>query len=213
MELLERNSMNDHAKICDFLAENGFVIWPNFITDADVAAARADILSLAKLNHLQKAGVGRGTQNKSIDTVRGDFTYWFQDEEKLQIRSRLLSQVGLLRETMNRELFLGADSFEGHYAHYPAGSFYKRHSDVFQNNDARVVSFVLYLNEPHWREEDGGQLRLFLDADSAKHDDATLDVRPEGGTLVCFMSQRFEHEVLKAHRDRFSFTGWFRRRN
>jgi len=38
------------------------------------------------------------------------------------------------------------------------------------------------------------------------------DVPPEGGTLVCFMSERFWHEVLPARRLRLSLTGWFRRR-
>ena len=32
------------------------------------------------------------------------------------------------------------------------------------------------------------------------------------GTLVCFLSERFEHEVLPATRSRWSLTGWFRSR-
>ena len=39
------------------------------------------------------------------------------------------------------------------------------------------------------------------------------DVLPEGGTLVCFLSQRFWHEVLPARRERLSLTGWFRGRS
>ena len=34
---------------------------------------------------------------------------------------------------------------------------------------------------------------------------------PEGGTLVCFLSDRFHHEVLPARRERLSITGWFTR--
>ena len=34
----------------------------------------------------------------------------------------------------------------------------------------------------------------------------------QGGRLVAFLSDRFEHEVLPATRERMSFTGWFRRR-
>jgi SM-20-related protein len=37
-------------------------------------------------------------------------------------------------------------------------------------------------------------------------------VQPEGGTLACFLSADFEHEVLPAARPRLSLTGWFRRR-
>jgi SM-20-related protein len=30
---------------------------------------------------------------------------------------------------------------------------------------------------------------------------------------VCFLSERFEHEVLPATRERLSIAGWFRRRS
>jgi SM-20-related protein len=33
---------------------------------------------------------------------------------------------------------------------------------------------------------------------------------PTYGTLVVFLSDEFPHEVLKAHRDRYSIAGWFR---
>jgi SM-20-related protein len=38
-------------------------------------------------------------------------------------------------------------------------------------------------------------------------------VTPQGGTLAAFLSQRFEHEVRAARRERVSLTGWFRRRS
>ena len=60
-----------------------------------------------------------------------------------------------------------------------------------------------------WRAEDGGQLRLYLDE---SRDEEFHDVMPEGGTLVCFLSDGFWHEVLPATRARLSLTGWFRRR-
>jgi SM-20-related protein len=43
-------------------------------------------------------------------------------------------------------------------------------------------------------------------------DERVRDVLPVAGTLVCFLSDRFEHEVLPATRERLSLTGWFRRR-
>ena len=54
--------------------------------------------------------------------------------------------------------------------------------------------------------EDGGQLRIYTGGG------ASVDVLPQGGRLVAFQSDRFEHEVLPARRERMSFTGWFRRR-
>jgi SM-20-related protein len=64
---------------------------------------------------------------------------------------------------------------------------------------------VLYLNEL-WPAEQGGQLRLYLD------EERTMEIMPRGGTLVAFLSDRFEHEVLPATRERLSLAGWFRRR-
>ena len=100
---------------------------------------------------------------------------------------------------------LGLFSFEGHYAIYPPGGGYARHKDRFRDDDARVLSCVAYLND-EWRACDGGALRIHRDAAPP------LDVLPRGGTLVAFLSERFDHEVLPAARERCSVTGWFRRR-
>jgi len=107
--------------------------------------------------------------------------------------------------SINRELTLGLFEFEGHYAHYAPGAHYARHRDRFRDDDARVLSCVLYLNEG-WCDENGGALRLYVDPGSHR------DVLPVGGTLAIFLSAQFEHEVLPATRSRWSIAGWFRRR-
>ena len=85
---------------------------------------------------------------------------------------------------------------------YPPGAFYRRHLDRFATDDRRTLSCVLYLNEA-WRAEDGGALRLYLP------DRHRVTCCPRAGTLVAFLSERFEHEVLPAQRERLSLTGWF----
>jgi SM-20-related protein len=51
-------------------------------------------------------------------------------------------------------------------------------------------------------------LRLYLgDPESEPFE----EVLPIGGTLVCFLSDRFHHEVLPARRERLAATGWFTR--
>ncbi len=67
-----------------------------------------------------------------------------------------------LREAMNRGLFLGLEDFESRFALYPPGAFYLRHVDRFRDDDRRMVSAVLYLND-EWLPEYGGQLRMYLD--------------------------------------------------
>jgi SM-20-related protein len=109
-----------------------------------------------------------------------------------------------LRLRCNRELLLGLADVEAHYAIYPQGARYARHRDRFRDDDARVLSCVLYLNEA-WTSEDGGALRLYTE-------EGTVDITPLGGTFVAFLSADFEHEVLPARRERVALAGWFRRR-
>jgi SM-20-related protein len=84
---------------------------------------------------------------------------------------------------------------------YPIGAGYARHRDRFRDDDARVLSLACYLN-PHWDAEDGGALRLHLDA-------GPVEILPQAGTGVCFLSE-LEHEVLPARRERHSIAAWFR---
>jgi SM-20-related protein len=134
--------------------------------------------------------------------VRGDATLWLDDARTGDAAAAYLAQLDALRVALNRRLFLGVDEVEAHYALYPPGASYAKHRDRFRDDDARVVSFVTYLN-PDWGDEDGGALRLSLD-------DGDIDIAPRTGS-VCFLSE-LEHEVLPATRDRLSIAAWMRRR-
>ena len=123
--------------------------------------------------------------------------------------TQLVAKLEALRKELNRDLQLGLWELEAHHAIYPPGGFYRRHLDRFRDDDARVVSIVLYLNEG-WVSEDGGELAIYRAPGDEK---PALIVEPRGGSLVCFLSDRIEHEVLESHRrERFSVAGWFRRR-
>jgi SM-20-related protein len=136
--------------------------------------------------------------------VRGDFIAWLSEPE-LDAEQVLLGRLEALRVAMNRGLMAGLEDFQGHFALYPPGAAYARHNDRLAGTDVRAISVALYLNED-WTAKDGGVLRLYTGGDSFE------DVLPVGGRLVAFLSDRFEHEVLPAQRDRLSFTGWYRRR-
>jgi len=135
--------------------------------------------------------------------VRGDEILWLASPDCAAER-RLLDRLEALRLAFNRELSLGLFEFECHYAAYPPGAAYARHLDRFVTDASRVLSCIVYLNSG-WSEADGGALRLHVG-------EGTVDVLPEGGTLVVFLSERFWHEVLPATRLRLSLTGWFRHR-
>jgi SM-20-related protein len=155
---------------------------------------------LLEKGNFRQAGIGGKGQIAS--EIRQDLISWadLESTPELLELSQFLSE---LKEKLNRGLFLGLQSFEGHFALYPVGARYRRHRDRFQSDDRRAVSLALYLNE-EWREEDGGELVLHLP-------EGTLKILPQAGTLVLFLSDEIEHEVLPAKKPRKSFTGWFRR--
>ncbi len=151
------------------------------------------------------AGVGRGAGRTHAPAVRGDRIAWLPDAPGDDAERAAFDWLEAVRVACNRNLLLGLERFEGHYAVYPPGAGYERHRDRFRDDDTRALSCVLYLND-RWRVEEGGSLRLYL------HDGTTIDVVPEGGTFIAFLAADFDHEVRPATRERVTLTGWFRRR-
>ena len=154
----------------------------------------------------KRAGVGRDGGHALKDAVRTDEVCWI--DEGTALGQAWLCWIAALQLFLNRRLFLGLLSFESHFAHYTPGNFYKKHRDAFKGDANRVLSLILYLN-PRWQAADGGE--LLLQVGDAAGD--TLCVPPACGTLVIFLSEDFPHEVLTAHKDRYSIAGWFRARN
>lgn len=199
--------MND-AIVGALLAQNYFVA-PNFLSSDEVAALRTESLSLWRDGSFKKARVGRGVQQRRSESLRNDFIFWLDEINGLPAVARYFSRLESLRQTINCALLLGLFEFEGHFAVFPPGHFYRAHVDQFADSRSRQISTVLYLNES-WSHQDGGQLRLYRkDQDPA----SALDVYPEAGTLVVFFSEQLWHEVLPAQRERLSLTGWFRTRS
>jgi SM-20-related protein len=153
---------------------------------------------------LRRANVGAGARRRLQAEVRGDHIAWLEPPGATPAQRACLERFEALRLALNRELQLGLLDFECHFAVYPPGAAYRRHLDRFASDDRRTLSCVLYLNDA-WSAEDGGALRLHLPG-------GRRDVLPLAGTLVAFRSERFEHEVLPARRERLSLTGWFMRR-
>jgi SM-20-related protein len=174
-----------------------------FVDAALLRELRERCRELQAAGALRPAMVGRNA--KLAPEVRGDFISWVQQPAR-DAEQSLLARLDGLRATLNRALMTGLEDFEGHFAVYPPGAAYARHFDRLAGSDLRAISAALYLNDD-WSAGDGGQLRVYLGGDRSE------DVLPVGGRLVAFLSDRFEHEVLPARRERMSFTGWFRRRS
>lgn len=190
----------DFEPIADGLANRGFAIVQNFLTPAEVA----DIVALDSFtNHaasFKKARIGKDQQKQINEAVRGDYIQWIDKRAAPAELQVYLDRLDQLTVFLNRSLFLSLKDFEIHLTVYPPGTFYKRHIDQFRKDDHRILSVICYLNKD-WVIEDGGQLRLYID-------DRHEDIQPTAGTLVCFRSDQLEHEVLPAHRQRLSLTGW-----
>jgi SM-20-related protein len=199
---LDAQYVSRHAsEITSGLADRGVCVVDDFVGRADVASLAAALLE--RRDSLRPARVGRGAGLTEAPYIRGDRIAWL-DAPHGPAEANLLAQIDTLRIELNRELMLGLTEFEGHYAHYPPGARYERHRDRHATSDARVISLVLYLNTD-WPADAGGELRVHLP------DDGALDIVPVGGRLVALRADLFEHEVLPAKRDRYSFTGWLRR--
>jgi SM-20-related protein len=190
------------------LGETGLCVCPDFLSARTLNQVAGDFDRIHGAGEFRGAEVGRGpTISLDRPRVRTDATYWLNPAAQNPVQAMLWRKIHLLKTALNRSLFLGLNSFEGHYAVYARGGYYHRHRDCFRGGSERIVSFVLYLNRD-WKPEDGGCLRMYTsDKDGLE---SHTDLNPIGGTLVCFMSADFEHEVLLNHRQRYSLTGWFK---
>jgi SM-20-related protein len=176
---------------------------PGLVGEPTLASLRNEALRKDTDGELGVAHVGNGAGRAGV-AVRGDRTAWLEETSASVAENVFRALIEELRLAINGSLLLGLWRYDGHYAIYATGASYALHKDRFADDDLRVVSCVLYLNDD-WRAPEGGALRLHLG-------DETRDVLPIGGTMVAFLSDAFPHEVLAATRPRIALTGWFKRR-
>lgn len=195
-------------RISDRIGRDGWVAIPSFIVPGMVAALGEECARLAAQGSFHDAAIGSGADRQIAGDVRADQILWLEQSGSSEAQKECLDRFEEMRLKLNRELQLGLFEFECHFARYTPGAFYRKHLDQFSRDSRRRLSIILYLNS-NWQSEDGGELRLYLER---KPESGHVDIRPDGGTLVLFLSDRFPHEVLPAKRERLSLTGWFKTR-
>jgi SM-20-related protein len=188
------------------LLDHGWAVRYAAVSRAGIAKLFDELEALVALNRLKRAGVGRDRDYQIDRDARRDWIHWLSRRRPVQ--AEFLDWAEQLRLALNRLLFLGLFEFEAHLALYPKGAFYVRHYDSFTGAANRMVSLVLYLNR-HWQPGDGGELVLYA-PDTASE---ITRVEPRAGTLVLFMSEEVEHQVLPTRVPRASVSGWFRLNN
>jgi SM-20-related protein len=186
--------------IADELAEYGYAIADHFLSQQEVDAILAMEDFKNGIAKFKQAGIGQNRSLQINEAIRGDYIQWLDKNTAPPPARVYLDRLNRLIGFLNQSLYLSLKDFEVHMTIYPVGSFYKRHLDQFKKDDHRKLSVICYLN-PDWKEEQGGQLRMFLP-------DRAIEVLPVSGRLICFRSDQIEHEVLPASRERLSLTGW-----
>jgi len=171
------------------------------IDDELVAALLAEAQRAYQQGDFHRGAIGAGADRAVRPRIRSDEIWWLAAHNSPAL-ARLAGMLEALRLVLNRELQLGLLDHEAHFARYAPGAFYARHLDQPTISRHRILSAAIYLN-PDWLESQGGAMRLYVGAGQV------VDVLPQAGRLALFLSDRFEHEVLPATRERWSLTLWF----
>jgi Rps23 Pro-64 3,4-dihydroxylase Tpa1-like proline 4-hydroxylase len=99
-----------------------------------------------KNGDFRRAGVGRGKALEVREDIRRDQVKWLEPGDGAVEQGSYLAWLENLRLALNQRFFLGLFEFEGHFAIYPEGAFYKPHLDRHAGTSDRIVTVILYLN-------------------------------------------------------------------
>ena len=194
-------------RISSEIYQNSYVIIDDFIDENFRIALLQEQTELIEKGMFRHAAVGKGGQKQVRTEIRSDEVLWMDPESLSPLQAAYWEKVEQIRQALNQRCFLGLRSFEGHFARYPIGSFYKKHLDQFHAVQHRVVTIILYLNDS-WSTENEGALRMYFPQEDGR--ELYEDVLPLGGRLVVFLSGEIPHEVLPTKKERISITGWLR---
>lgn len=189
--------------LADAIYSRGFHVIDNFLDPSAFQGLRETAELMDSQGQFRQAKVGKQLEAALHSEIRNDKICWLDEDPANSALEHYFAKMHELARTLNQALFLGLKEFETHFAIYQPGSFYKKHVDQFQGTTNRRISCVYYLNAS-WREELGGQLRLY------DCEDRLLDsILPQGNRLVCFSSE-LPHEVCTTREIRYSITGWMK---
>jgi len=183
----------------DELSDQNFVVIDDFLTEDVFNSIRTHFLNKLDQDTFDKAGIGALGANIIKSEVRGDFTYWLNKDNDVELNSYFDLSDELIF-VMKRFCCLPIADAEFHYAFYPPGAHYEAHVDQFSERSNRIISVVVYLNE-NWIQGDGGELKIF-------QEDQEILIEPIAKRCVLFKSDTVRHQVMPTNKDRYSLTGW-----
>ena len=186
------------------LEKQGFIVIDDFLNPDVLRGLKAKLKSFQEQGRFKKSKIGDRFDQTLNTAIRNDEIAWLsKEDESNESLSPFFDQIKELQISYRDFFRVSIRDYEFHFAHYAKGSFYAKHLDQFNARSNRMLSIILYLNE-NWQDEDGGHLRVYAGEDYK-------DISPIGGRLVMLLSHAVEHEVMMAHRSRYSLTGWLLR--
>ncbi|WP_268036770.1 2OG-Fe(II) oxygenase [Algoriphagus sp. PAP.12] len=194
-------------RIADGIYTQSYVVIDNFVDEIFRKALFDEQTDLLEKGKFRKAAIGTGEQKQIRPEIRSDEVLWMDAENLSLLQSEYWNRVEQIKQLLNRRCYLGLKSFEGHFARYPIGSFYKKHLDQFHQVPYREVTVILYVNDT-WSEEDEGALRMYIPQEDGT--ERIEDYLPLPRRLVVFLSGEIPHEVLPTKKERNSITGWLK---
>lgn len=186
----------------DQLAGDGYAVLDDFLSAAEVTNCLALSYQRQEDDRFKSAGIGTLGEYQKNEAIRGDYICWLDPSLPDHPLQFFFDRIRRLTVGLNRYCYLGLQDFEFHLAYYPEGSYYRKHIDAFRGRHNRIITVVCYLNQD-WQVGDGGELIIYPDKGVP-----AVKVEPIAGRAVVFLSETIVHEVLEAHRPRYSVTGW-----
>lgn len=192
-------------KIIEGVLANGYAICDDFLDIAEVKSLLATFSLRYEAGKFKQAGIGQLSEVQKSMLIRGDEILWLEVDSTDAAERILLDKNQAFINYLNQTCYLGIIDTEIHFAKYNIGKFYRRHRDTFQAKKGRILSVIYYLNL-NWLPENGGNLVIYTQENDLEKG---VSIAPLAGRMVCFESEKLDHEVTEAFAERFSITGWF----
>ena len=180
------------------LGAEGFFIRQTWLGPVRAAVLHERVQTRLQQGGLQPAAIRRGADRRVDTQTRGDSTTWLTAAEAPEAWAHFEA----LGEALSQGAYLGLGRFDLQLACYPGGgAAYARHRDAFPGAANRRVTALYYLNQ-NWEPAHGGELLLHTSGGPVEH-------APVLDSLVVFLSEQVEHEVLPTHAPRLALTAWY----
>jgi SM-20-related protein len=186
------------------IVAKGYAVCDDFLEPSEVKNLLNTFAQRYESGKFKDASIGKQSEAHKSALVRGDQILWLETNSVDVAERMLLNKNQAFVDYLNQTCYLGIVGTEIHFAKYNVGKFYRRHRDTFQAQKGRILSVIYYLN-PNWIPENGGNLIIYTSENGIEKG---IVIEPLAGRLVCFESEKLEHEVSVAFAERFSITGW-----